>query len=378
MKKISFETKESIINRYFNGESVAELTEATGVARSTIYGWLKASQSESENKPVNKKTVNDLERKIIRLSTIIEIMQKVFDVENIPTQIRLEELERLYGEYNVHNLCDALMVPRGTFYNHIKRNKRDNAWYAKRRESLREEIQKIYYDKHQIYGSPKIAATLRSRGIKITEGMVRQLMQDMGLISIREGAKDYYDKEKSKNKNYLNQKFNTTRPNEVWVSDITCFRYNEKYYYICVIVDLCARKVVEYKIGGKNSTQLTKSTFKLAYESRHPDENLIFHTDNGSNYTSKSFRDYLKKLRVTQSFSRPHIPYDNSVMESFFSNMKREELYRTKYRSEKEFRTAVKNYIQFYNEERPHSKNKYKTPSQKEAEYFSKQAENGD
>ena len=292
-------------------------------------------------------------------------MQKVFDVENIPTQVRLEELERLYGEYNVHNLCDALMVPRGTFYNHIKRNKRDNAWYAKRRESLREEIQKIYYDKHQIYGSPKIAATLRSRGIKITEGMVRQLMQDMGLISIREGAKDYYDKEKSKNKNYLNQKFNTTRPNEVWVSDITCFRYNEKYYYICVIVDLCARKVVGYKIGGKNSTQLTKSTFKLAYESRHPDENLIFHTDNGSNYTSKSFREYLKKLGVTQSFSRPHIPYDNSVMESFFSNMKREELYRTKYRSEKEFRTAVKNYIQFYNEERPHSKNKYKTPSQK-------------
>ena len=378
MKKISIETKTDIINRYFNGESVTELTEAIGVARSTIYGWLKASQSESENKPVNKKTVNDLERKIIRLSTIIEIMQKVFDVENIPTQIRLEELERLYGEYNVHNLCDALMVPRGTFYNHIKRNKRDNAWYAKRRESLREEIQKIYYDKHQIYGSPKIAATLRSRGIKVTEGMVRQLMQDMGLISIREGAKDYYDKEKSKNKNYLNQKFNTTRPNEVWVSDITCFRYNEKYYYICVIVDLCARKVVGYKIGGKNSTQLTKSTFKLAYESRHPDENLIFHTDNGSNYTSKSFRDYLKKLRVTQSFSRPHIPYDNSVMESFFSNMKREELYRTKYRSEKEFRTAVKNYIQFYNEERPHSKNKYKTPSQKEAEYFSKQAENGD
>ena len=378
MKKISIETKTDIINRYFNGESVTELTEATGIARSTIYGWLKASQSESENKPVNKKTVNDLERKIIRLLTLIEILQKVFDVENIPTQIRLEELERLYGDYNVHNLCDALMVPRGTFYNHIKRNKRDNAWYAKRRESLREEIQKIYYDKHQIYGSPKIAATLRSRGIKVTEGMVRQLMQDMGLISIREGAKDYYDKEKSKNKNYLNQKFNTTRPNEVWVSDITCFRYNEKYYYICVIIDLYARKVVGYKIGGKNSTQLTKSTFKLAYESRHPDENLIFHTDNGSNYTSKSFRDYLKKLRVTQSFSRPHIPYDNSVMESFFSNMKREELYRTKYRSEKEFRTAVKNYIQFYNEERPHSKNKYKTPSQKETEYFSKYAENGD
>ena len=378
MKRISIETKESIINRYNSGESVAVLTEATGVARSAIYGWLKASQSESENKPVNMKTVNDLERKLIRLSTLIEILQKVFDVENIPTQARLEELERLYGDYNVNNLCDALMVPRGTFYNHIKRNKRDNAWYAKRRESLREQIQEIYDDSNQIYGSPKIAAVLKTRGIRVTEGMVRQLMKDMGLISIRENAKDYYDKEKRKYKNYLNRQFHTTRPNEVWVSDITCFRYNEKYYYICVVIDLYARKVIGYKIGSKNSTQLTKSTFKLAYESRQPDGDLIFHTDNGSNYTSKSFRDYLRKLGFTQSFSRPHIPYDNSVMESFFSNMKREELFRTKYRSEKEFRTAVKDYIRFYNEERPHSKNKYKTLSQKEAEYFSKQAEIGD
>lgn len=378
MKRISIETKESIINRYNSGESVAVLTEATGVARSAIYGWLKASQSESENKPVNMKTVNDLERKLIRLSTLIEILQKVFDVENIPTQARLEELERLYGDYNVNNLCDALMVPRGTFYNHIKRNKRDNAWYAKRRESLREQIQEIYDDSNQIYGSPKIAAVLKTRGIRVIEGMVRQLMKDMGLISIRENAKDYYDKEKRKYKNYLNRQFHTTRPNEVWVSDITCFRYNEKYYYICVVIDLYARKVIGYKIGSKNSTQLTKSTFKLAYESRQPDGDLIFHTDNGSNYTSKSFRDYLRKLGFTQSFSRPHIPYDNSVMESFFSNMKREELFRTKYRSEKEFRTAVKDYIRFYNEERPHSKNKYKTLSQKEAEYFSKQAEIGD
>ena len=377
MKHISSETKTNIINRYNNGESVVELTEATGVARSTIYGWLKADR-ESAKKPVTKKTVNDLNRAIIRLSTQIEILQKVFDVENIPTRIRMGELERLYGEYNIHNLCDALMVPRGTFYNHLKRNKRDNSWYAQRREVLREQIQEIYDDNRQVFGSPKITAVLKSRGVRVSEGMVRQLMQDMGLISIRESAKEYYDKEKRLHRNYLNQQFHTTRPNEIWVSDITFFRYNEKNYYICAIIDLYARKVIGYKIGSKNSTQLTKSTFKLAYESRRPDTNLIFHTDNGSNYTSKSFRDYLKKLGVTQSFSRPHIPYDNSVMESFFANMKREELYRAKYRSEKEFKNGVQNYIQFYNEERPHSKNKYKTPSQKEAEYFSKQAENAE
>ena len=77
MKHISSERKTNIINRYYNGDPVAELTEATGIARSTIYGWLKADR-ESAKKPVTKKTVNDLNRAIIRLSTQIEILQKVF------------------------------------------------------------------------------------------------------------------------------------------------------------------------------------------------------------------------------------------------------------------------------------------------------------
>ena len=81
---------------------------------------------------------------------------------------------------------------------------------------------------------------------------------------------------------------------------------------------------------------------------------------------------HLEKLGVTQSFSRPYLPYDNSVVESFFSSLKREELYRTKYRSENEFRTAVGNYITFYNAKRPHSKNQYKTPDEAELEYYKK------
>lgn len=109
-------------------------------------------------------------------------------------------------------------------------------------------------------------------------------------------------------------------------------------------------------------------------QKRQPAEPLIFHTDRGSNYHSKTFCALLRSLGVTQSFSRAHIPYDNSVMESFFSNLKREELYRTKYRSENEFRTAVDKYMIFYNEQRLHAKNGYKTPSKKESDFFNKQA----
>ena len=118
---------------------------------------------------------------------------------------------------------------------------------------------------------------------------------------------------------------------------------------------------------------MVKSTFKSAYELRHPNEGLIFHTDRGSNYRSKSFGSYVESLGVIQSFSRAHLPYDNSVMESFFSSLKREELYRTKYRSEKELRTAIENYMIFYNEKHPHAQNGYKTPLKKEIEYRKRQ-----
>ena len=376
MKRISTEEQQKIINSYKNGESVISISKRTGIPQSTIYGWIKAEQPITDQLPFDRMKINNLEQTGEKQKAMIEVLQRAFDVESIPIQVRLSMLEELYGEYSVHTLCDALKIPRGTFYNHMKRNKRDNTWYAKRREEFRIQIEIIYHESRQIYGAKKIAAVLRERGIKTSEVMVRELMTDMGLISIREGAKDYYDKEKQKHKNYLNQQFHTSGPNEVWVSDVTYFRYNEKGFYICVIIDLFARKVIAHKISYHNSTQLTKSTFKSAYETRHPSQSLIFHSDNESNYKSQSFMTYLKELGITQSFSRPHVPYDNSVMESFFSNMKREELYRTKYRSENELRAAVDAYIKFYNGERPHSKNQYKSPNRKEAEFFSKHAEN--
>lgn len=91
------------------------------------------------------------------------------------------------------------------------------------------------------------------------------------------------------------------------------------------------------------------------------------------NYRFKTMNDYMRSLHITHSFSRAHVPYYNSVMESFFSSMKRDKLYRTKYRSESDFRSAVEKYIIFYNANRPHKKLQYKTPQQKE-EYTLKDA----
>lgn len=366
------EQKNLAVKRYLSGESASIIISEIGISRSTLYLWVKQFH-EAQNENGNFISVISYKRlqgKVKRLEEIIQIYKTVNCNYNSPLKEKLYALEELYGQHSVHILCEALDVSRGTFYNHILRNKKQNTVYVQRKEELREKIQKIYDDSNQIFGAGKIMAVLKEQGIKAGEKTVRLLMRDMGIKSIRQEAKSLYDKEKKRNRNLLQQQFNPLKPNQVWVSDITMFRLKEKNFYICVILNLYSRAVVGYKIGIKNSTQLTKSTFKLAYINRQPQSGLMFHSDNGGNYCCRTFQSYLIKLNVEQSFSRPYVPYDNSVMESFFASMKREELYRRKFKSENEFYKAVADYVIFYNEKRPHYQNSYRTPLKKEQDYY--------
>lgn len=349
-----------------------QISEDTGIAKSTFYSWLKKYNIEKET--AKKKTVNFrnfmlLENKVARLENMVDILKSVGGIEDIPLRKKLYLAERFYNEYSVLLICETLDIPRGTFYNHILRNKKDNTWYAKRKEELRIRIQEIYYENRQIFGEDKIAAIMKNEGIAVSTEMVRKLMREMGIGSVRQSAKKLYENESKKHKNYVNQQFDTHAPNEVWVSDVTYFKFNEKAYYICVVIDLFSRKVISYKVGKKNSTQLVTSTLKMAYEERKPSSSLTCHTDRGFNFCSRGMAEYIKSIQITHSFSRPYVPYDNSVVESFFASLKREELYRTKYRSESKFMLAVSDYMDFFNTKRPHRKLQYRTPEQKEHDY---------
>lgn len=371
-QKYTAEQKEALICQYLSGTPAVTILNENSISRSTFYGWLKVyRENAKEKKTITIREYQALERKMERLETIIKIMRESHCHPDAPLREKLPILEQLHEQYSIRLICEALNVPRGTFYNYIFRGKHGHTWYEIRREELRCEIQRIFDESHQIYGAEKIAAVLKSQGNNASVKVIRELMRDLGLISIRQESKNWYDKEKRSFKNHLNQQFHANRPNQIWVSDVTYFLWQKNHYYICAIIDLFARRVVGYKIGKKNSTQLVKSTFQKAYEERKPEASLIFHTDRGTNYRSKTFRKCLSSLAVTQSFSRAHIPYDNSVMESFFASIKKEELYRTKYRSESDFRAAVDQYIQFYNKQRPHAKLQYKTPEQAEQQYSS-------
>jgi transposase InsO family protein len=256
------------------------------------------------------------------------------------------------------------------------RNKRDNNSYQIRRTQLSERIKQIYEESNQIFGAKKIKAVLADQGEAVSDKMVAELMQEMNLYSIRTGAKkDYLRFNYEKKKDSLKMNFSVKAPNQVWVSDVTCFKLDNKFQYICAILDLYSRRVIACKISQKHSTQLITSTFKLAYAERKPEDGLIFHSDRGTPYTSHTFQKLLKTRHIKQSFSPSGRPHHNAVIESFFSSMKKEELYRTNYHSVAEFKERISQYIAFYNMKRPHATLDYRTPNTYERLFYDKQGQ---
>lgn len=242
--KFTNEEKQKVLESYISkSESPASIIKSVGISKSTFYKWLsdyQQEQADTKRKGLALRNFNLLEAKVKRLEGMIEIIKKANVLPNSLLKQKLYAAEKLSGEYSVHMICDALDIARGTYYNHILRNKRDNTWYAKRRENLRLQIQEIFDENSQIFGARKIAAILQNKGVKVSDEMVRELMKDMGLVSIRQEAKKLYTDDMKRHKNYLNQEFDPDAPNQVWVSDITYFKCNGKSYYICVIIDLYA------------------------------------------------------------------------------------------------------------------------------------------
>ena len=343
--KYSNKEKLSIVARCQQGESVAALSNELAISRSTLYRWLKSFPTDSAGKPLkfSYQEYTLLQRKVEKLQNVITILKSADCLVSAPLKERLYALEPFYGKYEVHTICEALDVDRGTFYNHMIRNKRENAWFEKRRQEYCQLIRDVFDEYQQVLGAEKIQTILVQRGHQVSKEYVSRLMSEMGLRSVRMTAKKEYLKlrEPERKKNLLQQQFTADQPNQRWVSDVSCFKLRDHYLYVCVIIDLFSRKVIAYKISKKNSTQLITATFKMAYEERNPPTGLIFHSDRGAQYTSHRFQQLLHEHKVQQSFSRPGEPYDNAVAESFFASLKKEELYRRNITSDRAFQASV-------------------------------------
>ncbi len=373
-KKYPLEFKKQAIRRYEKGESIPALCQELHISQSTFYHWRNQYRSiQTSAHTYTPAEFDVLVRRLQKAEHKLSIIQLSGYLSKVPLQDKLATLEHFHNEmsdlYSVHELCEALDVSRGTFYNHIFR-RADRSKYESEKAQLMLKVKQIFDDSEQRYGADKIRAVLAENGLRISAKRVLSIMHELGLYSIRTDAKKLYKTQQQRKKqNLLNREFNADHPNQIWVSDITYFRIKDSWMYLCAIIDLFSRRVVGYRISRTASTRLVTTTFRDAYAKRGNPKNLTFHSDRGGQYISDALSKLLQQFGVKQSFSATARPHDNAVAEAFFATFKKEEAYRREYTSEKHFRKSVDEYIHFYNEVRPHQTLKYKTPQGFEAAY---------
>ena len=241
-----------------------------------------------------------------------------------------------------------------------------------RKESVKKKIQTIYDDSKQNYGAPKITKELQKSGETISERTVGKYMKEMGIRAqwVKPWTTTTRDSDFSKElHNILNEQFNPDRPNAVWCTDITYIWTRNGFVYLTSIMDLYARKIIAWTLSDNMEVSCVINTINKAKERRNTDLPLIIHSDRGSQYVSKAYRDATEKYQL--SYSHTGYPYDNACIESFHSLIKREWLNRFAIADYNQAYRLVFEYIEtFYNTVRSHSHCDYMSPNDFEKLYM--------
>lgn len=167
--------------------------------------------------------------------------------------------------------------------------------------------------------------------------------------------------------NLLMRQFTASKPDTVWVGDITYIPTDEGWLYCAIVKDLCTKKVVGYSFSERIDTALTLEALKMAVRRQRPGPGLIFHSDRGVQYASCAYREALREFGIVQSMSAKGDPYDNAVAENFFSCLKCELVHLTRFATRNVAKAAIFSYIEaFYNTIRLHSGIGWMPPAQYE------------
>ena len=346
MKKSNEPLINKVLAEFYTGEkSVGEICSEYGISRSTIYLWKKKYGLHKSKESEVSFTYNDLTKlkgEIDKLEKDLNIYRDVIGLLDLLLKDKLSLLEALHGKYPVKTMCRVLGVDHSTFYNyHYRRVTKTQ--YQIWDEKLKKEIKNIYFESDKRFGVKKITAKLRENQIKTSEKKVAALMRELNLKSRQARKKSFVPKPSKRPAfpNHLHREFNQIKPNTFWVGDITQIKIGYVSTYLCIILDLFSRKVIAYRLSSQSNEKLVVNTFKDAFESRNRPESLSFHSDRGAVYLSNAYRDLLRFYNVRQSCSKSANPYDNAVVEAFFSNFKREEINSGTFSDFKELNEAI-------------------------------------
>jgi transposase InsO family protein len=258
-----------------------------------------------------------------------------------------------------------LDVPRSSFY--AWRNRIETPTAARRRE-LAIHVARVFDDSRQTSGCRRVAAQLNGDGHECSVGLVADLMRELGLTAVQPRAykrttipgEDPVD-----SPDLIERDFDpaSSAPGERLIGDITYLKSGEGWLYLATVIDLATRMVVGWQMATHMRTSLVVDALQMGIDAGLVAPDAIFHSDRGTQYTSREFAQFCADKRVRTSVGRTGVCWDNAAAESFFATLKNEMYYRHTFATRARARFAVADYIEvFYNRRRLHSTLGYRTP----------------
>ena len=277
---------------------------------------------------------------------------------------------------NVAKACELLEVSTSAFYDwhrHLPSARQLADAELGRR------IQAVYDESRGTYGWPRVHQALRREGVHASRKRVARIMRQKGLVGRcrRRWTTTTFSDPDVTAVDLLKRAFGpgTVEVDRVYVSDITYIWTWEGWLYLATVIDLASRRVVGWAMADHMRTELVSDALRMAVAARRPPPGLTFHSDRGTQYTSKEFTGLLAEHQMVQSLSRPRQCWDNAVAESFFSSLKLELIDKRAWATRAQVRRAVVDYIEvFFNRRRLHSSLNYLTPAEYEARIHNQKA----
>ena len=281
-------------------------------------------------------------------------------------------IARHEAQFRIATMCRALSVSRSGYYDWQRRPR------SGRKDAdvgLLANIRAVHIEHRRAYGVLKTWRTLNERGIACGKHRVARLRRDAGIHALRQ--RSFRPRAGTVRRpiaapDLVERRFAVSRPNVVWVGDMTFVRTMAGWLYLAILLDLYSRKVVGWAMGNFLNDDLAVAAIDMALIQRSPDPGLIVHTDQGTPYTSDKYRSRLHAAGIRPSNGAAGECWDNAVAESFFSSLKNELVHHCRFESRDEARAAIFKYIElFYNRKRIHQYLEYRCPASFELEAVS-------
>ncbi len=259
-------------------------------------------------------------------------------------------------------LCEVMQVSSSAYY---AWRKRPGTLISAETLHLHHRMKALFRQSRDSLGSREMMKKLREEGFRIGRYKVRHLMAKLNLIVKQRVAYKVTTRRNDNDAvadNLLNQNFNPVATNQVWAGDITYLKTGEGWMYLAIVMDLYSRRIVGWAISKRMTTGLICQAMIMAYNLRQPPRGLVFHSDRGSQYTSKRYRRLLKSYGVRSSMGDVGACWDNAVVERFFGSLKHDWIFKIAQPTREHMRNDVAAYMRYYNLVRLHSANGDQSP----------------